>query len=132
LIQSLYIINDSGETLASAKLGDFEMDDALFGGFLSAIQMYSQKMSGKSVEEMSLENYRMLISETDGVSLVTIHDKGDKDAVDLNQRILEVLRNELSITGQIITEESLELIRKAAKQAESGFERAGDWASKML
>jgi hypothetical protein len=94
--------------------------------------MYSQKMSGKSVEEMSLENYRMLISETDGVSLVTIHDKGDKDAVDLNQRILEVLRNELSITGQIITEESLELIRKAAKQAESGFERAGDWASKML
>jgi hypothetical protein len=36
------------------------MDNILFRVFISAIQIYSKKMSGGSVEDMFLENYRML------------------------------------------------------------------------
>jgi hypothetical protein len=38
LIHSIYIVNDAGETLAAINRGNFDMDDALFDGFLSAIQ----------------------------------------------------------------------------------------------
>ncbi|MDF1540352.1 MAG: hypothetical protein P1Q69_15765, partial [Candidatus Thorarchaeota archaeon] len=63
MIHSIYIVNDAGETLAAINLSKFEMDDALFGGFLSAIQMYSQKVSGQEMSELSLDQYRMLISK---------------------------------------------------------------------
>ncbi len=34
LIQSVYIINEAGETLAAIPIGDFQVDEVLFGGFL--------------------------------------------------------------------------------------------------
>ena len=72
VIQSVYLVNEGGETIASVPIGDFQVDEALFGGFLSAIQMYSKKISGKNVSELSLESYRIIISKTDRVFLVTI------------------------------------------------------------
>ena len=68
----MYLVNEGGETIASVPIGDFQVDEALFGGFLSAIQMYSKKISGKNVSELSLESYRIIISKTDRVFLVTI------------------------------------------------------------
>jgi hypothetical protein len=129
LIQSVYLVNEGGETIASIPIGDFQIDEALFGGFLSAIQMYSKKISGKNVSELSLENYRIIISKSDRVFLVTIHDLGDKNAAALNSKIGELCKGTL---GEIITDETLKLIRKAAEEAQSAMKRANEWASKML
>jgi len=129
LIQSVYLVNEGGETIASIPIGDFKIDEVLFGGFLSAIQMYSKKISGKNVSELSLENYRIIISKTDRIFLVTIHDLSDKNATDLNTKISELCRGTL---GEIITEETINLIKKAAEEAQSAMKRANEWASKML
>ena len=129
LIQSVYIVNEGGETLSAIPIGDFQIDEVLFGGFLSAIQMYSQRLSGKDLRELSLENYRIIISKTDRVFLVTIHDLNDKNAAKMNEKLSELITGTL---GDVITDETVEVIRKAATAASSAFEHATDWASKML
>ena len=129
LIQSVYIVNERGETLAAVPIGEFQMDEVLFGGFLSAIQMYSQRLSGKDLKELSLDNYRMIISKSDRVFLVTIHDSKDKNAPELNTKLSKLVEGTL---GEIITDETIELIKTAATEVSGGAERATEWASKML
>jgi hypothetical protein len=129
LIQSVYVVNERGETLAVVPIGEFQMDEVLFGGFLSAIQMYSQRISGKDLKELSLENYRIIISKADRVFLVTIHDLNDKNAGDLNTKLSKLVEGTL---GEIITDETIDLIKEAATEVSGGSMRATEWASKML
>ena len=42
MIHSIYIVNQSGETEAAVTLGEFQADEALFGGFMSAIRTFSE------------------------------------------------------------------------------------------
>ena len=129
MIQSVYVVNERGETLASVPIGEFQMDEVLFGGFLSAIQMYSQRLSGKDLKELSLESYRIIISKSDRVFLVTIHDINDKNAADLNTKLSKLVEGTL---GEINTDETIDLIKAAATEVSSGAKRATEWASKML
>jgi hypothetical protein len=129
LIQSVYVVNDRGETLVAVPIGDFQIDEVLFGGFLSAIQMYSQRVSGTDLKELSLESYRIIISKVDRVLLVTIHELGDKNAAALNTKLSNLVEGTL---GEIVTDETVQLIREAATVASSSGDRATDWASKML
>ncbi|MHA1908421.1 MAG: hypothetical protein ACW98Y_14065 [Candidatus Thorarchaeota archaeon] len=129
MIHSIYVVNDAGETLAAINRGNFDMDDALFGGFLSAIQMYSQKVSGKQVSELSLDKYRMIISKASSVFVVTIHDENDEDPAKGNVRVAAVLNE---IPTDIITDDTVDLLKTAADEPSSGGNRATDWASKML
>jgi hypothetical protein len=123
------VVNERGETLAAVPIGEFQMDEVLFGGFLSAIQMYSQRLSGKDLKELSLESYRIIISKSDRVFLVTIHDINDKNAPDLNTKLSKLVEGTL---GEIITDETIDLIKEAATEVSSGTKRATEWASKML
>jgi len=129
LIQSVYLVNDAGETLAAIPIGEFQIDDALFGGFLSAIQMYSKRISGKDIKELTLESYRLIISKLERIFLVTIHDLKDKNAVDLNTELSKLVEGTL---GDIITDETIELIKETATKVSSSAGRATEWASKML
>lgn len=129
MIQSVYLVNDAGETLAAIPIGEFQIDEALFGGFLSAIQMYSQRISGKDIKELTLESYRLIISKLERIFLVTIHDLKDKNAVDLNTELSKLVVGTL---GDIITDETIEMIKETATKVSSSAGRATEWASKML
>ncbi|MFX1368963.1 MAG: hypothetical protein ACFFAY_10220 [Promethearchaeota archaeon] len=129
MIQGVYIVNHGGETQASINLGEFSVDEVLFGGFLSAIQMYTQQMSGEALQEISLDRYRIVISKTENVYVVTVHDKDDKDVTVLNRKVLDILSDGMD---EVITEDTLELIRKATAKIAGATERATEWASKML
>ncbi len=129
MIHSIYIINQSGETLAAINRGQFQMDENLFGGFLSAIQMYSQKVSGKNVKELSLDEYRLVISDTSKLFVVTIHDSQDKDSIAANAALRNIL-SDMNI--EIVTDDTIELLKNAADKADGKTGTATDWASKML
>lgn len=122
-------MNHAGETQASITLGDFTVDEVLFGGFLSAIQMYTQQMSGQDLEEISVDKFRMVISKTDRVFLVSVHERDDKDAASLNRKALEVIQDGMD---GIITEDTCDLIREAVLPEKGAGGRADEWASKML
>ncbi|MCK5264927.1 MAG: hypothetical protein KAR03_04905 [Candidatus Thorarchaeota archaeon] len=129
MIQSVYLVNDAGETLAAIPIGEFQIDEALFGGFLSAIQMYSKRISGKDIKELTLESYRLIISKLERIFLVTIHDLKDKNAVGLNTELSKLVVGTL---GDIITDETIEMIKETATKVSSSAGRATEWASKML
>lgn len=129
MIHSIYVVNAAGETQAAINRGTFDMDDALFGGFLSAIQMYSQKVSGQEMSELVLEDYKILITKTSSAFLVTVHDDGDTNAAAANERVAKVLDG---LVNDIITDDTIELLKKAAEEEKSGQGSALDWASKVL
>ncbi|MFX1261272.1 MAG: hypothetical protein ACFFAZ_04230 [Promethearchaeota archaeon] len=129
MLQGVYIVNHAGETQAAINMGEFTVDEVLFGGFLSAIQMYTQQMSGTDLEELSLDKFRMLMSRTENSFVVSVHDRDDEDAADLNRKVKAILDNGMD---GIITEDTIEMIREVARRAAGAGERAGEWASKML
>ncbi len=129
MIQGIYIVNEAGETIGSLSFKKFDIDDALFGGFLSAIQMFSQQMSGKNVKELSMENHRLIISEFKDGYVVTVHDRDDKDAVELSLKVKKIVDDELY---GLVTDDFLDLLKKAVVTEVSAMERADEWASKML
>lgn len=106
------MVNDRGETLAEMPIGNFHMDSVLFGGFLSAIQMYSQKVSGTELRELSLDDYRIIISRINSMYLVTIHDIMDKNAIDMNSKLCHIVEDNY---GEVIADETIEMLCNAAR-----------------
>ncbi len=129
LIKMVYLINEAGEPLAAIALGNFHADDALFGGFVSAIDMFSQKMSGDTIKELLLGNDRVLVAREGEYLLVTIHDKADTDSQSANRRVCEAFQKHFA---GLVNEELTQAIREAATGKESARSKADGWASKML
>ena len=129
MVQCVFIINEEGETLERIDVGDFETDEVLFGGFMSAIQTFSDKLSGDDVQELSLGNNRIVIHKISSYILVTVFGKSAKDPITLSKRISEVFQE--NVSGGI-TKDMLEKLRTAATSAVTSTDRASDWASKMF
>jgi len=125
----VYVINEAGETLSAIALGNFHADDALFGGFMSAIDMFSQKMAGDVIKELVLGNDRVLVAREGVYLLVTIHDKGDTDSQLVSRKVCEAFRKHFA---GLVTEEMTQAIREAALGSESAGRKAKDWASRIL
>ena len=128
IIESIFIINEEGETEVSISLGKFQTEEALFGGFLSAIQMFSQKISGTEIEGILFGDYRMIVRKSNNYFLVTVHAKSDKKSKGDNDRVFSIFQKNI-IVG--ITDELVDLLRQSATQL-TGMDSASDWASRML
>jgi hypothetical protein len=129
MIQSIFIINKEGETLASVNIGDFEADDALFGGFMSAIQSFSQKMAGDEIKGMEIGQYRLIISRVNENFLVTIHPQGEDSPKTNHHRLLELCKdNEECLTDNDFIKE----LKEEAERPVTGADKASEWAEKML
>jgi len=48
----IFLINDAGETIASIGWENLKGDSSLFGGFLSAVQMFIKKISGTEIQSL--------------------------------------------------------------------------------
>ncbi len=129
MVQCVFIINEEGETLERIDVGDFETDEVLFGGFMSAIQTFSDKLSGDDVQEISLGNNRIVIHRVTDYILVSVFGKSANDPVTVSKRVAEVFKE--NISGGI-NKDLLEKLREAATSAVTSTDRASDWASKMF
>jgi len=78
-VQSIYVITEEGETVQSLSLGNFKADETLLGGFMSAIQSFSKKVSGNTLEQLSTGDYLVLVTRKAGYLLVTVHDRDDSN-----------------------------------------------------
>jgi hypothetical protein len=129
LLKMIYVINEAGETLVSIPLGNFHADEALFGGFMSAIDMFSHKMAGDAIKELILGNDRVVVAREGSHLLVTIHDKGDTDSQIVNRKVCEAFRKSF---GGVVTDQMTEALRQAAIATDTARSKADNWASKML
>lgn len=73
VVESIVIIDNEGNTIHSLSIGALKPDTALLGGFLSALQDFSDMVSGDAVQEMEMGEYRFLVSNILDSYLVTIH-----------------------------------------------------------
>ncbi|MBD3160285.1 MAG: hypothetical protein GF309_16015 [Candidatus Lokiarchaeota archaeon] len=73
MVESAIIIDNEGNTIHSLSTGDLHPDTALLGGFLSALQDFSDMVSGDAVQEMEMGEYRFLVSSILDYHLITIH-----------------------------------------------------------
>jgi hypothetical protein len=125
----VYVINEAGEPLGTVALGNFQADEALFGGFVSAIDMFSQKMAGDAIKELLLGNDRVLVAREGSYLIVTIHDKADTDSQACNRRVCEAFRKQFA---GLVNDELTQALRQAAMGKDSTRTKADQWANKML
>ena len=62
----IMLVNQAGEAVASVGWDNLEGDVTMFGGFVSAVQMFIKKISGGTeVEELRFGNMKLLIGSSD-------------------------------------------------------------------
>jgi len=128
-VQSIYVITEEGEAVQSLSLGNFKADEALLGGFMSAIQSFSKKVSGNTLEQLSTGDYLMLVTREAGYLLVTVHDRDDPNAMTRHGMIWAEFKKQVK---EGVNEQLMAKLKRAAQMPLGGAERASEWAKKML
>ncbi|MFW9842682.1 MAG: hypothetical protein ACFFES_17445 [Candidatus Thorarchaeota archaeon] len=105
----IMLVNQAGETVASAGWEAFEGDVTMFGGFVSAVQMFIKKISGGTqVEELRFGDMKLLIGSSNDYHVVTLHESGEVAAEAKNQEVVKLVRE----NGGKFTDGFLALVRE--------------------
>ena len=105
----IMLVNQAGETVASAGWENLEGDVTMFGGFVSAIQMFIKKISGGTeVEELRFGNMKLLIGSSDDHHVVTLHEADESGAVSENREVVKLVKE----SGGIFNDGLLSLIHE--------------------
>ncbi|MFX0055329.1 MAG: hypothetical protein ACFFAX_10295 [Promethearchaeota archaeon] len=106
----IMLVNHAGETVASVGWENLEGDATLFGGFLSAVQIFIKKISGGTeVEELRFGNMKLVIGSSNEYHVVTLHEANAKKAISENRKVTELV--EENIDGHQ-TDGFLDLVRE--------------------
>ena len=80
-MHGIMLVNQAGETVASAGWDAFGGDTALFGGFVSAVQMFIKRIAGGTrVDELRFGNMKLLIGSSGDYHVVTLHEANESVA----------------------------------------------------
>ncbi len=130
----IMLVNHAGETVASVGWNHLEGDVSLFGGFVSAIQMFIKRASGGTeMNEMVFGNLKLLIGNSNGYHIVTLHDAEDTSAIDSNRQVVELIKDNESepmnegVLGLI--QEMVTLKGELSKEAEQSMK---NWTQSQL
>jgi hypothetical protein len=99
--ENVIVIDGEGNTIHSLSVGQLQPDTTLLGGFLSALQDFSDMFSGNKVQEMEMGNYHFLVSSIGNHRLITVHAEEREDSRDIHGRFFSLCqRNKGSIEDQ--------------------------------
>ncbi len=130
----IMLVNQAGETVASVGWDHLDGDVTLFGGFVSAVQMFIKRASGGTeIKEMVFGDMKLLIGNSNDYHIVTLHEAGEASALDDNRHVVELIEengagsiNEgvLSLIQELVTIKS-----EISKEME---ESVRDWTQSQL
>jgi len=87
------LVNQAGETVASVGWDTFEGDLSMFGGFVSAVQMFIKRVAnGTSVEELRFGDMKLLIGSSNDCHVITLHEANESEAESENREVVELVR----------------------------------------
>lgn len=133
-MHGIMIVNQAGETVASAGWDNLEGDVALFGGFVSAVQMFiSQASGGTEIKEMVFGDMKLMIGKSNGYHVVTLHEADEKSSLSANQQVIELIEN--SGAGPInegILDLIQELVTVRSEISEEAKESVRNWTQSQL
>ncbi|MDF1539028.1 MAG: hypothetical protein P1Q69_09000 [Candidatus Thorarchaeota archaeon] len=95
----VFLVNAAGETIASTGIEKLDGDSALLGGFISALQIYVQQVSGNQVKSMRIGDLTMVMRRCGDKHVVTLHGLHDKEADKQNQQVVDLLNDNPDIAA---------------------------------
>lgn len=145
----IFLINDAGETLASIGWENLKGDSSLFGGFLSAVQMFIKKISGTEIQELRFGDLKLLVGHAGTDYVVTLHAFDDPMAEAHNQEVVKLVNDSadiriddgfLELVSEMVIQESqqdAEKVRSGLRAWTSGEldeakKAASDWGKKVF
>ena len=91
-MHGILLVNQAGETVASVGWEHLEGDVAMFGGFVSAIQMFIKKISGDVVEELRFGDMKLLIGRSNEHHVITLHEADKANAEVENREVVKLIQ----------------------------------------
>jgi hypothetical protein len=146
----IFLINDAGETIASIGWENLKGDSSLFGGFLSAVQMFIKKISGTEIQELRFGDLKLLVGTAGTDYVVTLHAYDDPKAEAHNQEVVKLVNDSadiriddgfLELVSEMVVQESqqedVEKVRSGLRAWTSGEldeakKAASDWGKKVF
>jgi hypothetical protein len=110
----IMLVNQAGETIASVGWDTFDGDLSMFGGFVSAVQMFIKRVAnGTQVEELRFGNMKLLIGSSNDCHVITLHEANEPEAEAENQEVVELVRENngsfndgsLALLQELLTED---------------------------
>ncbi len=90
-MQGIFIIDAAGIVKASVGFERLRGDAALFGGFLSAIQMFVRQMAGDEVRELKFGDLQLLITRLHEDYIVTLHNVSEETAHNTHKAVVKLV-----------------------------------------
>ncbi|MHA2206932.1 MAG: hypothetical protein ACXABL_15020 [Candidatus Thorarchaeota archaeon] len=144
----IMLVNQAGETVASVGWEHLKGDVSMFGGFVSAVQMFIKKVSGGTeVEELRFGDMKMLIGNADPYHIVTLHEADESNAMSENREVVKLIGDNggainnglLDLIKELVSRngEATELVTKSVKdwtesQVDRAKKSASDWGKTVF
>ncbi|MFW9786603.1 MAG: hypothetical protein ACFFE2_00400 [Candidatus Thorarchaeota archaeon] len=144
----IMLVNQAGETVASVGWEHLEGDVTLFGGFVSAVQMFIKKIAGGTrVEELRFGDMKLLIGNSDEYHIVTLHEANEASALAANQEVVKLIQENggqfddgtLALMRELFSDDkeaSAEVTESVKEWTESQVEKAkksaSDWGKTVF
>ncbi|NWF95211.1 MAG: hypothetical protein HXY34_03630 [Candidatus Thorarchaeota archaeon] len=90
-MEGIFVIDDAGITRASVGFEHLKGDAMLFGGFLSALQIFVKHVSGDEVRELKFGELQLLMSRINDGYVVTLHTVADTKAETRHRAVVRML-----------------------------------------
>jgi hypothetical protein len=148
LMYGIMLVNKAGETVASAGWDYLKGDVTMFGGFVSAIQIFIRNISGgNEVEELRFGDMKLLIGSSEEYHVVTLHEADESEALNENREVLKLINEngnsplsdghlglikELVSKDQAASEKVGESVKDWTKSVERAKKSASDWGKTVF
>ncbi len=129
MVLGIYIVSEAGETIATIKLEQFDVNDALFGGIVPALDMFSSSVSGQKIKTIQMDTYKVVVHRQGAYYLVTVHSNDDGSATKNAEQLSELFADMID-SG--VTDTLIQRLQDAAESMGQGMKKAEKWAKKIL
>lgn len=130
----IMLVNQAGETVASVGWDQLEGDVSLFGGFVSAVQMFIKRVSGGTqINEMVFGNMKLLIGNSKEYHVITLHEANETVALNENRQIVELIdQNNSGLVNEGILDLMKELIIREDQLSDTMESSVREWTQSQL
>lgn len=105
IIKDLWIINNSGHVLYhyTASFSDYRIDEELFGGFISALSIFTSNLTQSQISFLKMQEDEMYFFKIEGIIVVSIMNSAgaEQDVIDqilgfVGDKFLEYYKKEVN------------------------------------
>ena len=132
-MHGIMLVNQAGETVASVGWDQLDGDVAMFGGFVSAVQMFVGRVaSGTEVKDLSFGDMRLVLGKSGEYHVVTLHEADAPNAVSENQEVVKLLGDNDGVLNEGILDLIQEIVSRNEGDAEKIGESVKEWTESQM